>query len=379
MDAAAIESLIEARSPEAQRLEFKRELPGSKESEKKEFLADVSAMANASGGHILYGVSESDGCADAITGIVDPDLGEVTHRLQQLISSGIEPRLSGISFEVIAVGDAKIVVVEVPQSLLRPHWVSAYGDRRFYIRHHSEKLPMSIDEIRSAFIQAAGVQERALQWSSARIAALTSQEFPQSKERTIWTCIHVIPFAAFSGYAPPRFNVVVAPNDMLPSVRHESVDPRPNYLGVRSTLRDGSRLIEYLQIYRDFRIEAVFPAGEEVQGRPILWQQSNEHLSNRWLKRLATWMDAQAYPFPAIVQMSVLGCEGAVIQSLNGAFQWRTAEKTLVVEPVSIESSSFDPNLLLKPAYDHVWQSFGRDGSPNYTNGEWKPDPRGAI
>ncbi len=51
-----IEDLIEHQVPESRNLEFKRQLPGNSDSEKKEFLADVTAMANSGGGDIVYGM-----------------------------------------------------------------------------------------------------------------------------------------------------------------------------------------------------------------------------------------------------------------------------------------------------------------------------------
>ncbi len=43
--------------PESRTLEYKQQLPGTTEPEKEEFLRDVSAMANASGGVIVFGIA----------------------------------------------------------------------------------------------------------------------------------------------------------------------------------------------------------------------------------------------------------------------------------------------------------------------------------
>ena len=56
-----IQHLVEEGTPEKRTLEFKVELPGTKESEKKEFLADVSSFANAVGGDLIFGVATTDG------------------------------------------------------------------------------------------------------------------------------------------------------------------------------------------------------------------------------------------------------------------------------------------------------------------------------
>jgi predicted HTH transcriptional regulator len=57
IDESHLQSLVtEGRREDAQ-LEFKLTLPGGGENEKREFLKDVSAMANSQGGDIIYGIS----------------------------------------------------------------------------------------------------------------------------------------------------------------------------------------------------------------------------------------------------------------------------------------------------------------------------------
>ena len=53
---ADIENLISNQVTESKQLEYKRDLPDRIDSAKKEFLADVSSFANASGGDIIFGL-----------------------------------------------------------------------------------------------------------------------------------------------------------------------------------------------------------------------------------------------------------------------------------------------------------------------------------
>ena len=53
-----IETLITDKIGESRTLEYKEELPIGTDNEKKEFLADISSFANASGGDIIYGIKE---------------------------------------------------------------------------------------------------------------------------------------------------------------------------------------------------------------------------------------------------------------------------------------------------------------------------------
>jgi predicted HTH transcriptional regulator len=50
-----LDALIAAQ-PESRVLEYKADLPGGRDEDKREFLADVTALANTAGGAIIYGV-----------------------------------------------------------------------------------------------------------------------------------------------------------------------------------------------------------------------------------------------------------------------------------------------------------------------------------
>ena len=54
-----LQRLIDEERIEKKVLEYKSELPGNNDSDKKEFLADISSFANAIGGDLIYGVIEN--------------------------------------------------------------------------------------------------------------------------------------------------------------------------------------------------------------------------------------------------------------------------------------------------------------------------------
>src|SRR5438309_10088622 len=89
-----INALVTNGVPEAITLEYKRDLPGTADADKREFLADVSAFANTQGGDLLYGIDEAAGIPTTITGIVSPDLDVEVLRLESLLRDGLEPRIT---------------------------------------------------------------------------------------------------------------------------------------------------------------------------------------------------------------------------------------------------------------------------------------------
>src|SRR5579862_9215117 len=110
-----IQALLDGQIAEGKRLDYKRDLPGSKDSDKKEFLFDVSSFANASGGHLVYGIDEKAGVPTQLTGLAVADTDAEILRLQSAIQDGIEPRIPGVELLFVSIAAGKtILLIKVP-------------------------------------------------------------------------------------------------------------------------------------------------------------------------------------------------------------------------------------------------------------------------
>lgn len=127
-----IDFLLVNKISEIKTLEYKEKLPGSQDSDKKEFLADISSFANASGGDVIYGVKEArnengkkTGEPEAIAPLKSITADEAKLQIENLIRTGIEPR---ITVHVKAVegygadGKGFIILVRIPRVLHRHTW-----------------------------------------------------------------------------------------------------------------------------------------------------------------------------------------------------------------------------------------------------------------
>ena len=85
--------LVQNGVPETRDLEYKQALPGNSDSGKREFLADVSSLANASGGDLVIGVREEEGVAVDVTGVEVRSLDAEKLRLENIIRDGVQPRI----------------------------------------------------------------------------------------------------------------------------------------------------------------------------------------------------------------------------------------------------------------------------------------------
>src|ERR1700759_1448782 len=102
------ESLITARVGERRTLDYKQELPGGRDDDKREFLYDIASFANASGGDLIFGISDERDVKGKPTGIpnsadgVDLQNGsDIIARLENLVRDGIFPRIQGIQWKLI--------------------------------------------------------------------------------------------------------------------------------------------------------------------------------------------------------------------------------------------------------------------------------------
>lgn len=149
------QELINKRISESLQLEYKETIDISTKGAKKELCKDVSAMANAFGGKIIYGIKESKqpnagSIPIALTPIKDHNLKE---SMQQVITDGILPRMDFQihSFESITNPGNEYVVIDIPQTIRGSHFVCLGGENRFYKRRDFESKKMDQREIEDAY------------------------------------------------------------------------------------------------------------------------------------------------------------------------------------------------------------------------------------
>lgn len=158
---ADVEALVAAARPEDRRIEFKRDLPSGNDAGKKEFLADVSSLANTLGGDLIFGIDETAGVASAVPGVAPADADAEILRLENLVRDGIQPRIIGLrsAFLANAAGGGALVV-RVPASLQAPHRVVFQNWGKFFNRSSRGKSEMDVLELREAFIGSDNVLSR---------------------------------------------------------------------------------------------------------------------------------------------------------------------------------------------------------------------------
>jgi Putative DNA-binding domain len=203
IDEALLVSACNDKWPESQTLEFKQVLPGTDDKSRHEFLKDVCALANASGGDIVYGVQERSGRADVPTPIsqaIDP-IDATKRRLAQILESGLEPRLNVQMHTVAFSGGGYILIARVPASFQRPHRFKISQHTRWVVRADTHVVDLTYDQIRDSFDRSATLAARARRFRDERIAAIMSGTTGRTMIAGPKCVVHLIPLASIAGRA----------------------------------------------------------------------------------------------------------------------------------------------------------------------------------
>ncbi|MFZ0514457.1 MAG: ATP-binding protein [Candidatus Nitrosopolaris sp.] len=67
---ADLQELIDNEVREDKMIDYKRDMIGHREEDKKEYCRDVSSFANDSGGHLIIGIDEEHAVAKRLSGLV---------------------------------------------------------------------------------------------------------------------------------------------------------------------------------------------------------------------------------------------------------------------------------------------------------------------
>jgi hypothetical protein len=183
-----VRDLIDRESRESRTLDYKAELKLD-DSGKLDLLEDVTAMANAAGGTIVYGAVEGEGEERGlIVGLnpmrFNPDATDLT--IANLLRDNIEERIHHVLHRAVPIDGGYLYVIRVPPSPRAPHMVTKKSARdRFFVRANVSNEPMRMQQIREAVLRSDTAVERARLYIDARTEEArrqVTQEPPRLRE-----------------------------------------------------------------------------------------------------------------------------------------------------------------------------------------------------
>jgi Putative DNA-binding domain len=367
LDLADLQTLVDGGVRESREIEYKRQLPGNSDEDKREFLADVSSFANASGGDIMYGIEADAGLPTGIVGVEGNADAELL-RLESIIRAGIQPRVMGLHIQPVPLSDGRhVLILRIPASWTSPHMVTFKNLSRFYSRTSAGKYQLDVTELRSLFARDGNTAERIRRFRDERLARIVAGEAAFELTGSALTVVHLVPLRAFDPASQIDLRAIkVGTPDLSPlgwrggSMRW-NVDGYATFMDLTAT---GSGVPSYVQLFRHGAVEA-------VDARILELRPPHNAIPGTWLAKdlveaIPRFLAAQrevGVELPVAVLVTLVGIKG---RRLAGSESWSSmggghpVDRDLVqAADIIIDDWQTDMGTALRPALDSVWNAAG--------------------
>lgn len=377
-----LQSLISSGVLEGRTIEYKQVLPGTGDSEKKEFLADISSFANSAGGDLLYGIAASDGLPIELVGLSGFNSDQDLLRLENLLRDSIQPRIPGVRFRAIEGAAAgPVLLIRVPRSWAAPHMVAFRGGSRFFGRNSAGKFQMDVTEIRSAFTLSEDLPERIGRWRADRIGKIAAGDTPVRLAEGAKLVLHIVPLDSFA--KPYRIEAAELDGKSIEfgPMAVGSWNHRINldgYLTHGGKPYDGADNADrsYCQVFRSGRIEAVSAdLVAEHKGRKLIGSAWYEKTLLEATAKYLNSLTGVGVTYPTVVLISFVGADGATM-AIEGRDFWRDLhpiDRSIIQFPeILLDEPPRNLPRLFRPVFDAAWNASGVARSLNYDEaGRW--------
>lgn len=372
-----IKQLVYNQVFEGKTLEYKSVLPGNGDEDKKEFLADVSSLANTDGGDLIYGVSEDKKEIKADFGIEIANTDIEIQRLENIIREGLSPRIDA-NLNAIYVGDKKfILIIRIKPSLNSPHRVVFKNSNRFYKRNSNGKYEMDVFELKNAFGASGSLIDSIRDFRKSRIFDLKANSGPVRLENVVnFLTVHIVPLAGV-------VDTNKLTNKQLLDIKEHRLQIRPLYAsgwdtrinldGVCAYSMNNGKTTSYTQVFRNGTIEGfdslmIAPkyVCEEEQKKNIPMVAIERKLIEFVNTNLELLKKLEIEP-PYFVFITIAGIKGYIIKSSNWMIDnEEITENDIYLPEVIINDFEEDVAKVLKPVFDMVWNASGSSRSYGY-------------
>ena len=373
-----LSELVAAQVPEGLRIDYKKDLYGNSDADKREALKDVSAFANAFGGHLIIGVEEQNGLPTAFSGVANVNPDEIVLRIDQLIRSGIEPRIQGLRVRAVPLANgAHCFVLRIPRSWHPPHRVSAQNSNRFWIRNSGGAHEASVEELRTLFTLGANAHHRVHQFRDERLSEINSGNSARPLQGDGRLILHIVPLAAVTSPFQVDLAMVYQTHLAFRPIGTMGMTPRFNFDGVVNE-RGGDQNFGYTQVFRNGALEATkanIIVGRDW-GRVISGPKFERHI----FEVLPGYLDGlrkAGVPPPLVVLFTLEGVKGVRYTALGGVFNMPgpAIEREILYLPeclINEYGSEPDYHKAVKPAFDTLWNTAGHPFAQSFSaDGIW--------
>jgi hypothetical protein len=208
---ADVDALISEQVPEGQRLEYKSQLNLGQPKENHEAAKDVSGLANASGGLLIYGVAEKELPDGRVipTRLSPFSDGSARERLEDVLDSTVSPVLN-VDLRLLDITGGYVLLVRTFQRAGPLHMVEGFKDGAHYLRVGHKTRRMAQHEIERAYVNLSRQIDRQQELlnSSPPLARLTRT---RSQHQLLLATKGIIATGTTTNPMPPRSQPAISP------------------------------------------------------------------------------------------------------------------------------------------------------------------------
>ncbi len=376
-----IKTLYNSLDRELKTVEFKRHLQLLTKENKKEFLADVSSFANSSGGDIIYGIDEQNG----VVGFDVENIDKLILQIEQIIRSGIAPRVLYRIKEVKTEDGKWIVIIRIERSFFGPHQVIIFGWEKFWSRGESGKFKLDVYQLKDAFNYSEGIKQRINDFIIDRISRIYSDETPVRLSNKPKMIFHAIPIQNFANNDNLNIHSLTRKFSAISTIGKSDASFRKiiNFDGIISyDLPDSAYHESYMQLFRNGSIESVDVSilgngdlgnGEKII--PITLLEDTLLDTTQYLFNLLGVIEAKA---PFLLFFNLINIRGYQFpRAFNSLYQTHLPSKPIRENELRFTEMMINnlgsPVKIFKDWFDNLWQAFGYEKSLNYiSDNEWR-------
>jgi Predicted transcriptional regulator containing an HTH domain and an uncharacterized domain shared with the mammalian protein Schlafen len=363
-----LQELIDDEVQESIGLEYKKEIPIDSGDHKKEFLADVSAFANAYGGLIIYGIEENreTNLPCKLCGINNYETeDELIRKVESLLRDGIMPRMLNVKCRMLTSPNLKILLISIPQSINAPHMVTYGGSSRFYKRNSKGKYQMDVNELRAAFNLSENIIDRMSKYKKERLMNFEN-DLNLGSGKGPYFVLQYLPISAFSR---PQ---VLAVDEIRKAMLTSDIDS----FGLRGRYRvivDGVSIIDnmgqavarYINngvvekistgfFCRDFNHT---PSSKTIN---LIYAQDLANEIAKSIKKDIDYFKSVSMQGPIVISGTIVNGRGFTIPS-GGFFDvYGEIDRDLLMLPdVVVENLNGEVDFIIRQLLDSIWNACG--------------------
>lgn len=360
-----LESFIKEKLPENQFLDYKSEINLEQRDDKKKFLADICAFANAYGGFIIIGIPEKNGIPISVDGFNVHDEDQLKLKIQNLILTSLQPVFTNITTHFLKLDNGRsVLIIQIDMSWNGPHRVTL-KKTGFYIRQENGNSEMDYYQIRSSFLGKEKILKDAKNFIRERVQMIAAGNDPTNMLKGPKLILHIVPLLSIEGNKQVDISRYRREFKLTqPITPYSNLGKLINLDGLITTgLRD-DRLSAYMLLFRNLCVEAcdftnIFL---QEQNRRIVFAVGESLVSS--INRYYTLLSENEIIGPSILSLNLCNVKGYSIQMplSMGIIERHPLDRDLVrIETIldEIPGSVDELRVKLDPLFKIFFNAFG--------------------